>query len=98
FTISGMMAPASVPQEMMTASFHQSVVSPARLGTSAQERRNVMAMETSEVSHTSEVSGASKLNFFASPYFPLAQRPFSQYETALVTIMPMRMTKIHTRS
>jgi len=28
-------------------------------------------METSEVSHTSEVSGCSKLNLLASPYFPL---------------------------
>ena len=32
FTSSGITAPASVPQEMMLASFHHSVVSPPRLG------------------------------------------------------------------
>ena len=36
-TSSGMIAPASVPQVMMVASFHHSVVSPASSGTSAFE-------------------------------------------------------------
>ena len=38
-TNSGMTAPASVPQEMIVASFHQIVWSPARLGTISQETR-----------------------------------------------------------
>src|SRR5438874_9338576 len=59
-TNSGMIAPASVPQVMIVASFHHSVVSPAKLGISTDERRYVSTTETMEVSHTREVSGASK--------------------------------------
>src|ERR671914_2287147 len=58
-TSSGMMAPASVPQVMIVDSFHQSEPSP-RSRTSAYETRYVSATETSDVSHTSWVSGASK--------------------------------------
>src|SRR5512139_341529 len=75
-TSSGMMAPASVPQVMIVESFHQSVP-PPRFGISRYDRRYVIAMETSEVSHTSEVSGCSKLNLAASPYFPLLYTPLS---------------------
>src|SRR6266542_3894708 len=57
--ISGMTAPASVPQLMMAESFHQSVPSPS-VGMRRKESTNVRAMEMNEVSHTSEVSGASK--------------------------------------
>src|SRR5512132_2498458 len=69
-TSSGMIATASVPQVMIVESFHQSVPSPS-VGISRYERRYVIAMETIEVSHTSEVSGCSKLNLADSPYFPL---------------------------
>ena len=37
FTSSGMTAPASVPQEMIVASFHHCVVSPPRLGNDVAE-------------------------------------------------------------
>ena len=60
FTSSGIMAPASVPQEMMVASFHHCVESPPSDGMMSQETMNVATMEMIEVSQTSEVSGASK--------------------------------------
>src|SRR5437667_12382211 len=59
-TSSGMMAPASVPQEMMHESFHHSVASPLSSGMISFDTMKVRAIETNEVSHTSEVSGASK--------------------------------------
>src|ERR1700720_2664743 len=58
-TNSGMMAPASVPQEIMVASFHHCEESPPRVGMIRQETKNVKAMETTEVIQTREVSGAS---------------------------------------
>src|SRR5688572_5760225 len=60
FTSSGMIAPASVPQEMMVASCHHSELSPPSVGIIRYETTYVRATETSEVSHTSDVSGASK--------------------------------------
>ena len=60
FTNSGMIAPASVPQVMIDDSFHHSVVSPARFGISNHDRAYVSTTETMDVSHTSDVSGASK--------------------------------------
>src|ERR1051326_2090242 len=60
-TSSGMIAPASVPQEMMAESFHQSVGLSPRLGIISQETRKVRMMETNEVIQTSEGRGASKL-------------------------------------
>src|ERR1700694_1849774 len=60
FTSSGITAPARVPQEMMHESFHHRLVSPPRTGMIILETTKVRAMETNEVSHTSEVSGASK--------------------------------------
>src|SRR5512139_1553322 len=60
-TSSGINAPAIVPQEMIVESFHQIVPSPT-LGIRMPDRRYVMPMDTSEVSHTSVVSGISKLN------------------------------------
>src|SRR5690348_3389915 len=59
FTNSGMSAPASVPQVMMSDSFHHSVVSPCSSGMTSFETRKVTATEMSEVSHTSVVSGCS---------------------------------------
>src|SRR5215475_4145231 len=73
FTSSGMMAPASVPQVMISDSFHQSVLLPPTVQISTAETKKVRTTETTEVSQTSEVSGNSKLNASASPYFFLAQ-------------------------
>ena len=58
-TSSGMMAPASVPQVMISESFHHCVPSP-RSRIRAYEAMKVRTTETIEVSHTSVVSGASK--------------------------------------
>src|SRR5712664_2477837 len=58
-TNSGMIAPASVPHVITSDSFHQRVVSPPMLGISRRDARNVSATETSDVSQTSVVSGAS---------------------------------------
>src|SRR6266545_355982 len=58
-TSSGMIAPASVPQVMMAESFHQSDESPPMSGIRKNETTNVSATETSEVSQTSDVRGAS---------------------------------------
>src|SRR5687767_14002949 len=60
FTSSGMIAPASVPQEMITASFHHSVLFPANSGIVNHETMNVITTETIDVIQTSDVSGASK--------------------------------------
>jgi hypothetical protein len=62
-----MMAPARVPQEMMVANFHHCVVSPLRSGTISFETMYVRMMEIIEVSHTREVSGASKFILSALP-------------------------------
>src|SRR5205823_1335812 len=61
-----MMAPASVPQVMMVLSFHHCVESPANSGMMNHEARYVRPMETKEVIHTREVSGASKFMLVAS--------------------------------
>src|SRR5688500_15164278 len=58
FTSSGMIAPASVPQVMIAESFHHREVSPPMSGIRKKETTKVRATETSEVSHTSDVSGA----------------------------------------
>src|SRR6266853_3085619 len=60
FTNSGIIAPASVPQVITSDNFHHSVGSPTTLGIRSRDARNVSAPDTSEVSHTSDVSGASK--------------------------------------
>src|SRR5436190_18684141 len=61
-TSSGMIAPASVPHEMIADSFHHrpsgSAESP--LPISRYDMMNVKITETIEVSHTSTVSGCSK--------------------------------------
>src|SRR5262245_37146112 len=64
-TNSGIIAPASVPQVMIDASFHHIVVSPAISGMSNIERRYVSTTEMPDVSHTSDVKGASKFIFGA---------------------------------
>src|SRR5437764_4680860 len=64
--ISGMIAPASVPQLMIAESCHQSAP-PPRSPTRKYETTKVIATETTEVSQTRDVSGASKLNLSALP-------------------------------
>src|ERR1051325_8977443 len=59
FTSSGMMAPASVPHVITVDSFHHSVPSP-RSGMRRSDTTYVRTTDTMDVSHTSEVSGASK--------------------------------------
>src|SRR6185369_16344538 len=60
FTSSGMIAPASVPQEMMVASFHQRVGLPLNSGIVSRDTTKVITTETIDVIQTSDVSGASK--------------------------------------
>ena len=67
FTISGITAPARVPQVITVESFHQSDPSPSpRINT--KEAAYVSVMETKEVSHTRRVSGCSKSIVAASWY------------------------------
>src|SRR5580698_8722329 len=87
FTSSGITAPASVPQEMIDASFHQSVVSPLSSGTISEEMKYVIAIETTDVIHTSDVKGCSKFISFALPYLALAIAPLIKYAAALETSM-----------
>src|SRR5947209_11470218 len=96
FTSSGIIAPASVPQEMMVESFHHSVLSFPRLGMISLETMKVRVMETNDVIQTSEVSGASKFMSSEFSYLALAMAAFRKYETALATSIMMRITKIHT--
>src|SRR5580765_1194607 len=69
-TNSGMIAPASVPQVMMSDSFHHrlslSPPAPSR-GTSRYDTMNVIATEMIDVSQTSWVNGASKCILSALP-------------------------------
>jgi len=57
-----------------------------------------MSTETIDVSHTSEVRGASKFIRVALPYFARASVSLRRYDTPLATIMRTRIVKIHTRS
>ena len=99
--ISGMIAPASVPQVMMSDSFHHrlSLSPPApRRGTSRYDTMNVIATETSDVTHTSCVSGASKCILSALPERAFTIASLNRYESPLVTIIMMRIAKIQTSS
>src|SRR2546425_2451894 len=78
FTNSGMIAPASVPHVMTAESFHHRVVSPAILGIRMRESANVRATDTSEVSQTRDVSGASKFIFAAFSYLLFAKALFTK--------------------
>src|SRR3954465_8260642 len=78
FTSSGMIAPASVPQLMMEASFHQSVESLFNSGMIKYDITKVTITDTMEVSHTSEVSGTSKFISVALPYLPFANASFKK--------------------
>src|SRR6476660_936893 len=76
FTSSGISAPASVPHEIIVASFHHCEPSLPSAGIMKYEMAYVSAIDTTDVSHTSEVSGASKFISLAEPYFALANAPF----------------------
>ena len=56
------------------------------------------ATETIDVSHTSEVSGASKFIRAAWPYRDFAIDSLMKYDRPLATIIMMRITKIQTSS
>src|SRR6267143_5128540 len=77
-TSSGMIAPARVPQVMTVESFHQSVPSP-RSWISSHDAKYVRSTDTIDVSHTSEVSGASKFIRVAVPYFARASLSLRRY-------------------
>src|SRR5262245_53073455 len=74
-TASGMIAPASVPHEMIVDSFHhrppgsQFSPEPSR----KYDTRKVRPIETIDVSHTSTVSGCSKFILSAFWYFALVK-------------------------
>src|SRR5882724_10916480 len=87
FTNSGIMAPASVPQEMMVASFHHCVESPPRVRMMIEEMMKVTATEISDVSHTSQVRGVSKFILSELPNRALAIAPLMKYAAALETSM-----------
>src|SRR4051812_29290205 len=74
FPSSGMTAPAKVPHEMIAESFHHmpwaagiacAVSDDSPWPIRKYDTRNVRPTETIEVSHTSWVSGCSKLKLFA---------------------------------
>src|SRR6266404_3831667 len=58
-TSSGMIAPASVPHVITVDNFHHIVLSPPMSGIMRYETAYVAAIDTKDVSHTSEVSGFS---------------------------------------
>ena len=78
FVNSGITAPASVPQLMIADSTHHSSLRAPNAPSSSQLAPNVTAMEISDVSHTSEVSGASQSKSFLLPNFAFEYTPFSQ--------------------
>src|SRR5437773_4550806 len=97
FVNSGINAPATVPQLIMAESINQSFVwatpvaslkSPSR----NQLARNVMPIDTSEVSQTRWVRGASKSKSFSAPNLALLIASFAKYETNEVTIINARIT------
>src|SRR5678815_1264199 len=93
---SGINAAASVPHEMIAESFHHSP--PPRTPSIHFETRNVTAIESSDVSHTRLVSGASKLILSLLAFCERKTASFTLNDTIEVTIMRMRMVKIHTSS
>src|SRR5688500_15741639 len=95
-TNSGMIAPASVPHVTTDDSCHHRSLLPPRVGMSRYDSTYVSTTETIEVSHTSEVSGASKFIFTAVAYLPLAIALLTRYEPADASTMTTRTMKIHT--
>jgi hypothetical protein len=70
FTSSGMIAPAAVPQVMISDSRHHIEESPAISGMRKYELTKVTMTDTTEVKMTSWVSGCSKFIVSALPYLP----------------------------
>ncbi len=58
----------------------------------------MITTETIEVSHTREVSGASKFMRVADAKRAFATTSLTRYDRPLATIIMMRITKIHTSS
>ena len=58
----------------------------------------MITTEMIDVSHTSEVSGASKFILSTSPNRALATASLMKYDRPLAMIIMMRMTKIQTSS
>src|SRR5258707_15817887 len=79
-TNSGMMAPASVPQEMIDASFHHSVASPLSVGIINLDTMKVRMMDTTDVSQTRDVSGVSKFMWSELENRALAMASLMKYE------------------
>src|SRR5689334_16961962 len=67
FTSSGMIAPARVPHVMIVESFHHIEASSPSVGMRRYETAYVTPTERIDVSHTSDVSGASKFILSALP-------------------------------
>src|SRR5262245_16976512 len=98
-TTSGMIAPASVPQVMMSDSFHHrlSLAPPApSRGTSRYDTMKVIATDTIDVTQTSWVSGCSKCILSALPERALTIASLNRYESPLATIIMMRIAKSQT--
>src|SRR6266404_2884992 len=72
FTSSGMIAPASVPQEMIVDGFNQRVGSPPKSGMISLETMKVKIIDPKDVIQTREVRGASKFMLSELPYLALA--------------------------
>ena len=77
-TNSGMMAPARVPHVITVESFHHNDVSPPSSGISSLESAYVRTTETTDVNHTSDVSGASKFILSTFSYLALAIAPLTK--------------------
>src|ERR1043165_8222026 len=71
-TSSGMIAPAAVPQVMMSESFHHQESSPAKIGKRILDATNVRATEMTLVRTTRLVSGCSKFILAALAYLAFA--------------------------
>src|ERR1044071_710868 len=96
FTISGMMAPASVPQEMMAARRHHKLPSP-RSPMSQYDEPNTAAIETAQVMRMSRVRPASK-SIFSAFFEPESMTKLMPYDTSDVRIMIDETVKSHTMS
>src|ERR1041385_3362207 len=93
---SGINAPATVPQLMITDSTHHRFgwATPFIWKSPSNNllARKVTPMETAEVIQTRCVSGASKSKSFWCPYLALLNISLRKYETSDVTIISARMT------
>src|SRR5262245_8726488 len=96
FVNSGINAPATVPQLMMTESTHHKLgcATPAaslKSPSNSLLAMNVTAMETADVIQTRCVSGASKSKSFLPPNFILLNASLTKYDASEVTIIKARI-------